>query len=75
MAFVMRCYLMNDGHIAAVELLENALDDASAIREATAIFIGRMGKFQGFEVWDQGRFVYRCLDEVVPAKAIRAVRF
>jgi hypothetical protein len=51
---------MNDGHIAAVEVLE-APDDAAAIREATAIFLGRFGQYQSFEVWDQGRFIYRSL--------------
>jgi len=57
----MRCYLMNDGHIDAVELLENPPDDADAIREATAIFIGRTGAFDGFEVWDEARLVFKSL--------------
>jgi hypothetical protein len=56
----MRCYLMNDGHIAAVEVLEDAPDDAAAIREATAIFLGCASQYQGFELWDDGRLVYRC---------------
>jgi hypothetical protein len=59
-----RCYLLNDGHIAGVELIENASDDIDAIRQATAIFVGHAGKFQAFEVWDRARFVFRCPDEV-----------
>jgi len=58
----MRCNLMNDGHIAAVELLENAPDDAAALFEATAIFIGHTGNYDGFEVWDDARLIFRSLD-------------
>ena len=63
----MRCYLMNDGHVAAIELIENAPDDAAAILQATAIFIGRTGKFEEIEIWDQARLVFRSLD-VPPLK-------
>ena len=59
----MRCYFMRGGHIAAVDILENVAGDDDAICQATAIFLGRMGEVESFEVWDQSRFVYRCLGD------------
>jgi hypothetical protein len=41
----MRSYLLSDGHVAAVKLLDGVPDD-DAVRQATAIFIGRMGKYR-----------------------------
>ena len=56
----MRCYLMRNGHIAAVEILRET-DDAKRIIEAKTFFVadGDKHKADGFEVWDGARFVYR----------------
>ncbi|HYL49409.1 MAG TPA: hypothetical protein VET84_08610 [Stellaceae bacterium] len=55
----MRCYFMRDGHIGAVEIL-NVTNDDDAIAAARALFADRYGKaYEGFEVWDRARFIYR----------------
>jgi hypothetical protein len=55
----MRCYFMRADRIEGVELLKPASDD-DLIRQARALFEARAGqKFDGFEVWDLNRFVYR----------------
>jgi hypothetical protein len=50
----MRCYLMRDAHIAAVELLD-VKSDEEAVEKCRAIFEERKPKFEGFEVWDPTR--------------------
>ena len=56
----MRCYLMRNGHIAAVEILKET-DDAKCIIEAKTHFVADGHKYEadGFEIWDAARFVYR----------------
>jgi hypothetical protein len=56
----MRCYFMKGGHIAAVELLSQATDEGR-IAEARELFTmkGLPRGAEGFEVWDQARFIYR----------------
>lgn len=54
----MRCYLLRKGHIAAVEVLNVASDEA-AIAQARAVFEARKTDYEGFEVWERARFVYR----------------
>lgn len=54
----MRCYLLRNGHIRAVELLTERSDEA-AIIQAKALFEKRANEFEGFEVWDCARFVHR----------------
>ena len=56
----MRCYFMRDGHIMAVEPLDQT-DDAGRIARARELFEGkgRRDGADGFEVWDGARFVYR----------------
>lgn len=54
----MRGYFLHNGRISAVELLTDASDEA-AIRQALALFYQRKNEFEGFEVWDQTRFVHR----------------
>jgi hypothetical protein len=51
---------MKRGHIAAVELLSSKTDQ-ERIAEARELFImkGLPRGAEGFEVWDQARFVYR----------------
>lgn len=54
----MRCYLIRKGHIAAVEVLGAGPDEA-LVEQARALFEKRESEFEGFEVWDCARFVYR----------------
>jgi len=56
----MRCYFMRAGHIAAVEFLESTTDK-ELVAEAEELFNakGKTGRYNGFEVWDGPRFVYR----------------
>jgi hypothetical protein len=55
-----RCYFMQRGHIAGVELLTATSDD-DAIGQATALYDARWQEkgFEGFEVWDRERAIYR----------------
>lgn len=53
----MRCYLMKDGHIAAVEMLRPG-SDADLITQCATIWNERKDKYDGFEVWDQARFIH-----------------
>jgi hypothetical protein len=55
----MRCYFLRDGHIAGVEVLPLGLSDEDAIAKAHAVAAKRKGSFEGFEVWDRARFVFR----------------
>ena len=55
----MRCYLMRRGGIVSVEFLE-AGPDGSLIEQGRAIFEARTAeRFDGFEVWDGARPVFR----------------
>jgi hypothetical protein len=55
----MRCYFMRGGRIEGVTFLKSGPDDA-LIEEARSVFAQRAGQhFDGFEVWDGTRFVYR----------------
>jgi hypothetical protein len=49
---------MRRGNVAAVEPLKEVSDDA-AIRQAATMFLAHMGKFEGYEIWDQNRVVFR----------------
>jgi hypothetical protein len=60
----MRCYFVQSGHIADVEVLEPDGSDADAIEQAKGLFRERKG-FEGFELWDLARWVYR-FPEVMP---------
>jgi CRP-like cAMP-binding protein len=54
----MRCYLMQKGHIAAVEFLEPGPDEV-LIEQAKTCFRRHAGRsFDGFEVWDGARRLY-----------------
>jgi hypothetical protein len=51
---------MRNGHIAAVELLEEAADDRDAIKQGSTRFLGRLREgFEGFEIWERDRMVFR----------------
>ena len=56
----MRCCFVEAGRIIAVELLSQSSDD-DVIAEARELFAvkGVPRGAEGFEVWDQGRFIYR----------------
>jgi len=54
----MRCYFLWHGHIGGVEVLE-VTSDEEAIKQAEALFEKRKKEFEGFEVWDCARFLYR----------------
>ena len=55
----MRCYFLRGGRIAGVEILPLGLSDEDAIARAHALSAKRKGPFDGFEVWDRARFVFR----------------
>ena len=60
----MRCYFMKGGHIAAVEFLPRDADDAAAILAGKKLFQARSrDRFDGFEIWDQKRLVFRYPEE------------
>jgi hypothetical protein len=50
----MRCYFLNHGQTAGVEILPLGLSDAAAIALAK-----RKGPFTALEVWDGARLVFR----------------
>jgi hypothetical protein len=55
----MRCYFLNDGHIAGVEILPPGISDKDAIARAHVLSLKRKGPFDGFEVWHRNRMVFR----------------
>jgi hypothetical protein len=54
----MRCYFLIDGHIAGIEMM-TGLSDRDAVAKARLLFSERRIPFDGYEVWDQTRFVFR----------------
>jgi len=63
---LMRCYLLKDGHILAVEFLASG-SDQELIEQAHGHFERRAAeRFEGFEVWDAARRVYTWPEQ--PAK-------
>ena len=55
----MWCYFLLHGHIAGVEVLPLGLSDEDAIARAHILLSKRKGAFDGLEVWDGARFVFR----------------
>jgi hypothetical protein len=55
----MRCFFLRDGRIADFEMLTPGLSDEDAIAQAHILFSKRKGPFEGFEVWDGARVVFR----------------
>ena len=55
----MRCYFLRGGRIAGVEILPLGLSDEDAIARAHTLSSKRKDLFDGFEVWDRARFVFR----------------
>ena len=63
----MRCYLMRGGQINGIAFLSDGADE-KLIEEAKAILKARSKEgFEGVEVWNGTRFVYRSPD---PAKTV-----
>ena len=54
----MRCYFMRGSHIASVEELPG-LSEEDASAKAHALFSDRKQFFEGFELWDRSRFLFR----------------
>jgi hypothetical protein len=52
---------MQNGHIAAIEILPPGLSDEDAIERAKALFRERwkQARYDGLEVWDETRNIYR----------------
>jgi hypothetical protein len=55
----MRCYFMRGGRIQGVTFLKSGPDDALIAEAKSAIAQHAGQQFDGFEVWDGTRFVYR----------------
>jgi hypothetical protein len=55
----MPCYFLRDGHVAGVDMLPLGVSDEDAIARAHVLLSKRRGLFDGLEVWDRGRAVYR----------------
>lgn len=68
----MRCFFMRAGRIAGVTFLKSGPDDALT-QEARRAFEQHKGQqFDGFEVWDGTRFVYRSDITITPSDTERA---
>ena len=55
----MRCYFLRDNRLAGVEVLPAGLSDEEAIARAHTLSAKRKGTFDGIEVWEGRRFVFR----------------
>jgi hypothetical protein len=55
----MWCYFLHDGQIAGVEVLPPGLSDEDAIARAHILSSKRKGPFDGYELWDGARMVFR----------------
>lgn len=61
----MRCYLRYRGHFVEAAPLLNTGEDTDAISQAQTLFRDRLKdgrELSGFEVWEDDRPVYRCID-------------
>ena len=67
----MRCYFVKGGRITAIELLSQTTDDG-LIAQARELFVmkGVPRGAEGFEVWDQARFIYRYPEHSVMASFV-----
>jgi hypothetical protein len=64
----MRCYFMRSGRIQGITFLKSGPDDARLVEEARRAFEQHAGQnFDGFEVWDGTRFVYRSDETSAPS--------
>jgi hypothetical protein len=65
----MRCYFLRGGRIAGVEILPPGLSDEDAVARAHALASKRKGPFDGLEVWDGARFIFRRSPATDPPEA------
>ena len=67
----MRCYFVKGGRITATELLSRT-NDEDLIAEARELFVmkGLPRGADGFEVWNQARFIYRYPEHSVMASFV-----
>ena len=59
----MRCYFLSGGHIVSVEEL-TGLSDEAAVAKAHELYAERKALYEGFEVWERTRVVFRHPDPV-----------
>jgi len=69
----MHCYFLRDGHLAGVEILPLGLSDEDAIVRAHTLSAKRKGPFDGVEVWDRARFVFKLSAKTLAADQPRRV--
>jgi hypothetical protein len=63
------CFFLRAGHIAAVEMLPDLSDQEAIAKAHKLFFLDRRGQFEGFELWDRTRVVFRHPDpDAVEAK-------
>jgi hypothetical protein len=62
----MRCYFLSGGHIVSVEEL-TGLSDEAAVAKAHEQFAERKAVYEGFEVWQRTRVVFRHPDPAAKA--------
>ncbi len=62
----MRCYFLSGGHIASVEEL-TGLSDEAAVAKAHELYAKSKALYEGFEVWERMRFVFRHPDPLAKA--------
>jgi hypothetical protein len=55
----MRCYYMRSGRIASFDEIVEYASDEDAIAKAHRLFASRSELFDGFELWQRTRVVYR----------------
>ena len=55
----MRCFFLRNGHIAAVEMLPGLSDQDAIAKAQNLFFLDRQGQFEGFEIWERTRSVFR----------------
>ena len=62
----MRCYFLSEGHIVSVEELTGRSDEA-AVAKAHELCAERKALYEGFEVWECKRVVFRHPDPAATA--------
>lgn len=56
----MRCFFKRQGRIVGVVVLPDSSDDEEKISRSKQTFSQQPpGRYDGFEVWDHARFIYR----------------
>lgn len=55
----MRCFFMRDGRISAVQILKPDSDEGAIAQGMELFDTWHRERFDGFEIWEQARFIYR----------------